>query len=188
MVEATFTCLRKYANFSGRASRSEFWKFVFAIFLAFVAAIIVNSMLFGPEETTTITMTKEASGEMTQGYSYHTSYSDGIFGDIIALAVVVPFFAVLWRRMNDVGRPGWHGASLWIISLALTAYAGLGFLVDSNTTAELQTSLGGLEEVIQEPQPPLFLRVAMFISWTLTLFLSAYWLTKASVHDEGVNA
>ncbi|MDG2340923.1 MAG: DUF805 domain-containing protein [Paracoccaceae bacterium] len=188
MVEATFTCLRKYTNFSSRASRSEFWKFVLAIFLAFVAAIIVNSMVFGPEQTTTITMTKEASGEMTQGYSYQTNYSDGVFGDIIALAVVVPFFAALWRRMNDVGRPGWHGASLWAVSLTLTGYAGLGFLVDTNTTAELQTSLGGLEELIQEPQPPMFLRVAMFISWTVTLVLSGYWLTKASVHDQGVQA
>ncbi|MDG1430125.1 MAG: DUF805 domain-containing protein, partial [Paracoccaceae bacterium] len=73
IVEATRTCLGKYAQFSGRATRAEFWKFVLAVFLAFVLATIVNSMLFGPQDTTSITMTREADGSVTQGISYQTT-------------------------------------------------------------------------------------------------------------------
>lgn len=36
------TCLSKYANFSGRASRSEYWWFVLAVFLVSVALNIIN--------------------------------------------------------------------------------------------------------------------------------------------------
>ncbi len=186
IVEATRSCLGKYVQFSGRATRAEFWKFVLAVFLALVLATIVNSVLFGPENTTSITMTREADGSITQGISYQTSYDGGIFGDILSVLVALPLFAVLWRRMHDIGRPGWHGAVLWVCSLTLTGFSVLGFQVESATTTELQTSFGGLPEVIMDTTPPMILRVAEFISWTVTLPLSIYWLTKKSVTEGAI--
>ncbi|HYD76789.1 DUF805 domain-containing protein [Ramlibacter sp.] len=44
-VEAIKTCLRKYATFEGRASRSEYWWFVLGYLLVSVAASIVSELL-----------------------------------------------------------------------------------------------------------------------------------------------
>ena len=44
-VNAVKTCLRKYADFSGRAARPEFWWFVLAQFLAVFVVSIVSDLL-----------------------------------------------------------------------------------------------------------------------------------------------
>lgn len=40
--ESIQTCFSKYANFSGRASRSEYWWWFLFVFLATMAASVVN--------------------------------------------------------------------------------------------------------------------------------------------------
>lgn len=44
-VESIQTCFSKYADFSGRASRSEYWWWVLFVFLATMAAGIVSDKL-----------------------------------------------------------------------------------------------------------------------------------------------
>lgn len=46
-LNAVKTCLRKYADFSGRAARPEFWWFALAQFLASLAVSMVSDMLSG---------------------------------------------------------------------------------------------------------------------------------------------
>ena len=41
------TCLNKYAAFSGRASRSEFWFFVLFGFLGGIVSAIIDTMILG---------------------------------------------------------------------------------------------------------------------------------------------
>lgn len=47
--EAVRTCLNKYATFSGRASRSEYW--YFSLFVTLVAVILggMGALLLGPD-------------------------------------------------------------------------------------------------------------------------------------------
>ena len=45
--QAISNCLRNYATFSGRASRSEFWWFSLFQLLALVAAITISETLYG---------------------------------------------------------------------------------------------------------------------------------------------
>ena len=45
--ESIQTCFSKYAEFNGRASRSEFWWWVLFVFLASAAASIIGPMLSG---------------------------------------------------------------------------------------------------------------------------------------------
>ena len=73
--------LRNYANFSGRASRSEFWCFFFFVILAQAVARLLDAMLggfllFGP-----------VSG-------------------LVGLLLLVPQVAVAIRRLHDIGRSG----------------------------------------------------------------------------------
>jgi uncharacterized membrane protein YhaH (DUF805 family) len=46
-VEAIKTCFSKYADFNGRASRSEFWWWVLFVFLASAAMSMISPMLSG---------------------------------------------------------------------------------------------------------------------------------------------
>ena len=77
--------LKKYAVFSGRARRMEYWYFVlFNLIVAIVLALI--DTLLGT----------------TTGVS-----SFGLLSGIYSLAVLIPTLAVLVRRLHDIDRTGW---------------------------------------------------------------------------------
>jgi len=92
MGNAVSACLKKYATFEGRASRSEYW--FFALFY------IIVSLLSGFIEGIT--------GIMGLGY-------------LPFLALFIPSIAVGCRRMHDVGRSGWFQlVPIYNLILALT--------------------------------------------------------------------
>ncbi len=71
--------LKKYAVFSGRARRKEYWMFVlFNTIIVFVLGF-VEGLFGGP----------------------------GIIANIYSLAVLIPSIAVFVRRLHDTGRSGW---------------------------------------------------------------------------------
>lgn len=71
------TCFSKYVDFSGRASRSEFWYFHLFCFLASFMIAIVDAT------------------------------SAGVFGTIFSLFVMLPALAVGARRLHDIDKSGW---------------------------------------------------------------------------------
>ncbi len=78
-MEWYLTVLRKYAEFSGRARRKEYWFFVlFNIIISFVLGFVDGFAGLG-----------------------------GVLGGIYALAVLIPSIAVGVRRLHDTGRSGW---------------------------------------------------------------------------------
>ena len=70
---------KKYALFDGRASVREFWMFWLFHFIAYVALIIVGTLI-------------------------SVSF---LLAGIYALALVVPTIAITCRRLHDVGQSGW---------------------------------------------------------------------------------
>lgn len=93
--------LRKYAEFSGRARRKEYWMFhlvnFIVFFLLFAAATLLRPGLL-----------------MGAGTAWPLIWA--FFVLLIcacALANIVPALAVLVRRLHDTGRSGWW----WLISL-----------------------------------------------------------------------
>ena len=81
----------KYAQFAGRASRSEFWYFaLFYFILSFILGAIdtfvINPMLGG----TTL--------ESAQG---------GILLLLVALGLLIPIISLSIRRLHDIGKSGW---------------------------------------------------------------------------------
>jgi uncharacterized membrane protein YhaH (DUF805 family) len=89
----------KYAQFTGRARRKEYWYFVLFNLLASIVLGVVDGI--------------------TGTYSEDAGL--GLLGGIYALAVFIPSIAVAMRRLHDTGRSGW-----WLL-LALIPI--LGFLV-----------------------------------------------------------
>ena len=72
-------CWKKYAEFSGRARRKEFWMFVLFNFLVSIAVGIVDGILG----------------------------TNGALGGLYSLAVLIPSLAVAARRLHDTDRSGW---------------------------------------------------------------------------------
>ena len=76
--DAISTCLRKYATFSGRARRSEYWWFTLANVLAAILASLVDQLL------------------AVSGVSL-----------LVTVGLLLPSLAVTVRRLHDTGRTGW---------------------------------------------------------------------------------
>ena len=84
--EAFPRVMKKFATFSGRASRPEFWYFWLTCFLVnFIFNVIVQ--LVGPESAA----------------SNIVAIVQGLFG----LAIIIPHIAVVVRRLHDTNRTGW---------------------------------------------------------------------------------
>lgn len=81
--EAVRSVFSKYATFSGRARRSEFWYFVlFQIIMGVVLGLF--GLILG---------------------EFLAKIIDGIW----TLAILLPTLAVTWRRLHDIGKSGvWY--------------------------------------------------------------------------------
>ena len=98
--------LKKYAEFSGRARRKEFWMFFLFNLIVAVIISVIDMMIFG---------------------------SPGILYGLYTLAVLLPVLGVTVRRLHDTGRTGWWvlamlipviGFIVWIIFMVLEGQPG----------------------------------------------------------------
>ena len=91
---------RRYADFSGRSQRKEYWMFQLLVFIVYFVA----SMLITMGAPTVDPYT----GQMSGGSALAT-VGTAILG-IFWLGTIIPAIAVAVRRMHDQDRSGW-----WIL-------------------------------------------------------------------------
>ena len=108
------TCFKKYADFSGRALRSELWWFVLFGFLGGIITTIIDIMILG--------------------YSIE---SYGPVNIIFSVVLILPGIAVTARRLHDVNRSGW-----WQL-IELTIIGILLILVWNITEGEKKKNIYG---------------------------------------------
>lgn len=101
-VEAVKSVFGKYATFSGRASRSEFWWWVLFLIILQIAAMILDN-IFGTKINYDAGST--LSSLKIQGV--------GWVGALVSLALIIPTLAVSVRRLHDTGKAGWW----WLLNL-----------------------------------------------------------------------
>lgn len=97
-----------YANFKGRARRSEYWYFT-------LGNVIISLGLF----LFTILLSSVGGGIDTIGLVIYILYT---------LAMIVPSLAVIVRRLHDVGKSGWFYfvslipiiGGIWILVVLVT--------------------------------------------------------------------
>ncbi len=174
LAEAVGTCFRKYVTFSGRAPRSEFWKFALFLILVQIALTAVNSMIFGPELLVEETTVLHADGSTEQSAATIRQYSGGVFGNLFALATLLPQLAVTWRRMHDIGSPGWRvflPLGVWIVVVALSAIWVVG------PSAIIDVLQSGQSVQVQGPG---FLFVLLLFGLLGALALTIVWLASRS--------
>ena len=81
--------MHNYANFNGRASRSEYWWFFLFGFLAVIPAMILDGL-------TGIVLIDAGAG-----------ISYGPFYVLTGMGILLPGISVMVRRLHDSGRSGW---------------------------------------------------------------------------------
>lgn len=100
-TQAIKTCLvEKYACFTGRARRSEFW--YFSLF-SFVASLIVTGLAFIP-------------------------IIGSIINIVFCFGIIIPSLSVTTRRLHDTGRSGWHIVISYVIAVIaiILMFSGVG--------------------------------------------------------------
>ncbi len=98
---------KKYATFSGRASRSEYWwysLFCFIVAMVCLAAGLALGALFGGAAAMQGGDSALDLGVAGFGIGFLIGY---LILLIFALATLVPSIAVTMRRLHDSGRSGW---------------------------------------------------------------------------------
>lgn len=111
-IEAVETCMiKKWATFSGRASRSEYWWF--SLFLCAVGTLVsVACILLG------------AAMAVSEKYALLLGIMLVLFVLMFIVAVLPPSIAVSIRRLHDTGRSGW-----WYLINAIPYIGGIVFLI-----------------------------------------------------------
>ncbi|WP_290702019.1 DUF805 domain-containing protein [Lacinutrix sp.] len=79
-------CIKNYANFSGRARRTEYWMFVLFNFIILFTLFVTAGLI------------SDAFGSKTEFMFFLPL--------IYFLFIIVPHFAVLVRRLHDINKSG----------------------------------------------------------------------------------
>lgn len=93
-MEWMFMPLRRYADFSGRSRRKEYWMFALLIVIVGVALGLITGQF------TTIS-------DSTNAFEMATWSSTSILLGLFYLAIFIPALAVQVRRFHDQDKTGW---------------------------------------------------------------------------------
>jgi len=91
--------IKKYAVFSGRVSRREYWMF-------FLFNLLINIIL------------------LFVGYVTFGEKGMKLFSNIYGLVILSPALAVTIRRLHDIGKSGW-----WVLISLIPLFGGIILLV-----------------------------------------------------------
>jgi uncharacterized membrane protein YhaH (DUF805 family) len=105
MTEAVKSVLSKYATFSGRAPRSEYWWWVLAVTILMLILGILDIFIFNP----------------LLGLGTEENPAASPLSIIASLALILPNLSVAVRRLHDLDKSGWW-ILIWFIPI-------IGFLL-----------------------------------------------------------
>jgi len=128
LVAAVKRFFLKYADFSGRASRSEYWWVALATAVVYLVLGVLGGLAGIPG------MTVHADGSSDPGPGF---WPFGVVLTVFFLGTIVPNLSLGVRRLHDVGLSGWlllltlfpylGGLAIFILSLLGPKAAGARF-------------------------------------------------------------
>ena len=137
-MEYMFMPLKRYADFSGRSRRMEYWMWVLFQFLLYLALWVVFFALAGAAIW---------SGDPTNALAAGAAIVIFLLiYMVIGLALLVPSLAVTVRRLHDTNRSGWWLGGFFIAYLALVVVnvAMMGVLTQSPDALGAVTAVYGI--------------------------------------------
>ena len=131
--------LKNYAQFSGRARRSEYWYFALFNLIALVVAALIDNILGTKFNIETVNGGTEV---LPYGYVYV----------LYLLFIIIPGLAVSVRRLHDVGKSGWFIlislipliGGIWLLVLYCT-----NSVVGPNKYGPNPKGIGNIDEIEQ---------------------------------------
>lgn len=124
-TDAIKVCFHKYADFSGRARRSEFW--FFYLFSTLVSLAFSILAIF----------------DAISGLPLFTG-----LGALASLAIIIPSISVTIRRLHDTGKSGWHFVFWyvlpWILFIPLVVVSVVGAMSTGDSTASAIAAVSGI--------------------------------------------
>lgn len=107
-----FQALQKWADFAGRATRTEFWAF---IILNTIVGMVISSI---------------------ETYIFF-SIAGGLISSVYWFFMVIPSLAVSVRRLHDIGYSGW-----WFCINFIPVVGGVAFLVMTILPSDKKNKFG----------------------------------------------
>ncbi len=97
------TLKNRYADFKGRASRSEYWYFMlFSLIIGIILAFLDSLIGTAPDDKA----------------------GAGILGTIFSIATFIPALSLAIRRLHDIGKKGW-----WVLAGVIPIVNFIGIFV-----------------------------------------------------------
>ena len=104
-IQSVKTCIKKYADFQGRATRSEFWWFqLFGLGGSLVAVTLDTAVL---------------------GYVWYDTFTPLAVG--FEMLTAIPLMSVTARRLHDVDMSGWFQLPVLVTYLLYLEFSIPGF-------------------------------------------------------------
>ena len=131
--------LRRYADFSGRSRRLEYWLFVLFQLLLYVGLFVIFFVAIDASYA------RDPNNNAMAGFA-------GILLLFAACAVVwlvmlIPSLAVTVRRLHDTNRSGWWFGGYFLANFAMNGFAGVamsGLAAGSRTPEQVLAAMGAI--------------------------------------------
>ncbi|NTE33390.1 DUF805 domain-containing protein [Agrobacterium tumefaciens] len=101
-MSAYLDAMRRYATFSGRSTRKEFWHYHLVLLGLVIGGLIVDVVIAGPREP------------------------QPLVSALIIMGHYVPSLAVIVRRLHDLGKSGWLVLTCLIPLVGIVAFIVIG--------------------------------------------------------------
>lgn len=131
-MEYMFMPLKRYAEFSGRSRRMEYWMWAVFLVLLYVAFWVVMAIIGAGGIMTGNPRAALAAGGMI--------FIVAALFLLIELALIIPGIAVAVRRLHDTNRSGW-----WILSPFVgyvLVWIGIGMAASGSAAGSALATIG----------------------------------------------
>ena len=140
-MEWMFMPFKRYADFSGRSRRMEFWMWILFQVIVYVVVVILAMVLGGGAMMMMGSGADPTSAMAAGGAMMIIFLLYGLFG----LVCLIPSIAVSIRRLHDTDRTGWWLMAFWGPYLVLLASP---FIVGASVASGSDPMAGGVIALI----------------------------------------
>mgnify|MGYP001373636385 FL=1 len=118
------TSLRKYFDFKGRATRSEFWIFVIFYWLFLIASILIFYSLefYYISLGKSLIVTDIYDTQIMKEYDENFEIAFTIVILLPVIFFIIPYTSLAVRRLHDIGKSGYYAIIIFLLWMAPDFY------------------------------------------------------------------